>query len=641
MCSILGYYDISKNLRSEQYVGRFNSLLSHRGPDKKGKWTSQDKKLSFGFNRLAIRDLSSSGDQPMISRNKKYVIIYNGEIYSHKKLLQSLQEVNFIPKGTSDTELILESISNFGLEKTLLNLNGMFAFALYEVQTKNLFIVRDRFGIKPLYYYKTKNFFAFSSELKPILSVDEEFILDRNSVSSFLRHGYIPSPHSIVHQVSKVMPGYYIKIDQNLNFHHFQYWSSKKTILNAKSNQLKNSSDTINYVEKVISNSVSNSLVSDVPIGCFLSGGIDSTLITALMQENSGKKIDTFCIGFNEKKFDESIYAKNISRHLGTNHHEFILTPEKSYQIVEKIFDVYDEPFADSSQIPTIFLSEHVKKKITVVLSGDGGDELFAGYNRYMYANEMIKNFKLPSFIKNLLITLVTKLNKYDLNKAKIFLPKNFENIDLRNKLDKLERLLNNELTNKETYRMLVSHWQNPNDIVLNGNEYEDTVLWNNNDFLKDNIELFQYLDTLTYLPDDICTKVDRASMSFSLETRVPFIDLNVFEASWRLPLNMKIYKNESKYILKKILEKRMPKKLYDRPKMGFGVPFDQWLRGPLKLWAEKYINYEFLKNQKLLNADEVMKKWFLHQKNENWGYLLWNIIILQQWIQYNPNIKI
>lgn len=641
MCSILGFYDLSSNPKSTEYVKSFNSLMSHRGPDSQALWTSLNRQVCFGFNRLAIRDLSSSGNQPMISINKKFVLVYNGEIYSHKELFNSLNKINYKPKGSSDTELILESISHFGFENVLPKLNGMFAFSLYDIENQNLIICRDRFGIKPLYYLKKNNLFSFSSEMKPITSLDEEFVLDRNSVASFLRHGYVPSPQSIIKGILKLKPGHYIKIDKNLNLKEVEYWSAKKTIYNARLNQLADSEETVNYIENKISTAISNSLISDVPTACFLSGGIDSTLVTTFVKEILNKKIDTFCIGFNENSFDESLYARNISKYLQTTHHELIFDKTKALQIVDKIPYIFDEPFADSSQLPTIFLSEFTKTKATVAFSGDGGDEFFGGYTRYLINGKLKNKYKSFKLINNFIINLAKKI--LILNKNKKIYP-NLKIINLLNFEKKLERLifyLEENYMNLENYRLVLSHWQNPNNIVLNGYEYKTSVLWNDSNFLSEENALLLYLDTLTYLPDDILTKMDRSSMSCSLEVRVPLIDHNIFESAWRLPDEMKIKNNNLKLILKRILGKRMPEKLFDRPKMGFGAPIDLWLRGPLKSWAEQFINYDLIKKQGLLNADEIMIKWNSHQKKENWSYLLWNVIILQQWIKANPKIKI
>ena len=639
MCGFAGFID-TKSF-SENILYRMTEVLNHRGPDDRGIWINKDIGIGFAHTRLAILDVSQAGKQPMESRSGRYVIIFNGEIYNHLELRKEVEYKNNLQKnnwvGYSDTETLLAAIETWGIEVTLKKLNGMFAFAIYDKKNQNLILARDRIGEKPLYYGWQNNTFLFASELKAIKehpNFDNE--INENIIPLYLKYNYIPEPYSIYKNIYKLKPGSFITIlcnNKSKNIEEKDYWS---LINNSYSKNISKITDreAINEFEILIQNSVSKQKLSDVPIGSFLSGGIDSSLITAIMQSQSRNPINTFTIGFNDKNYDESYYANKIAKHLGTNHNQWIVEPTDVFSMIPSLSEIYDEPFADSSQIPTYLVSKFAKKKVTVCLSGDAGDELFGGYNRYIWLSKI---HSIPIYIRNILSFSINRLSptvwSKILNSFNPITPKKFKINMPGDRLHKLGNLLKTS-SYEDTYNNFISTWNNPKDVLINNKLLTGSEsYWKDFDFIKDHKMRMMILDILNYLPNDILCKLDRAAMSNSLETRVPFLDINVINFSMNLPLNMKIRNNKGKWIVRKLLNKYVPKKLFDRPKMGFGIPIDNWLRHDLKEWASDLINQKNGVNHDYFDRNTIKMMWNEHLSGKNnWQYHLWNILSFDSW---------
>jgi asparagine synthase (glutamine-hydrolysing) len=647
MCGIAGAYlfgEQSMAMGLQSTVDRMTDALEHRGPDSRGTWLDLGLGIGLGHRRLAIRDLSPAGHQPMISSCGRFVIVYNGEVYSHKEIALDLKECGRPLRGTSDTEVILESCAEWGVEQTVKRLIGMFAFALFDRQTQELTLVRDRVGIKPVYWGKFNQLFLFGSELKALRAVSEwEPKLDRNALSAFMRHNYIPAPHSIYQGVKKLEPGTILRINRDGEVSTSKYWDMRNTVMNGLSSQMQESDDEIlSQLDLLLCDSVKRRMVADVPLGALLSGGIDSSLVTALMAEQSDRPINTFSIGFQEREFNEAPYAREIARHLKTNHTELYAEPSHALEMVDKLPYWYDEPFADSSQIPTALVCALTKQHVTVVLSGDGGDELFAGYNRYSIGLEMWQKANIAPYpIRKLIASALLSQPTSRLNAFSSLLPKRWKRPELGIKLHKFASAI--MLDDPDSmYRRMLGHWHDPDDIVI-GSKESKGILWDPSvaKDIPEFLDRMQFLDSVTYLPDDILTKVDRASMSVALEARIPILDHRVVEMAWRMPKRMKIRDGQAKWALRQILYKRVPHHLIERPKMGFGVPFDQWLRGPLRDWAESLLDSKRLESQGLFRAAPIRARWEAHLKGENWGYPLWNVLMAQAWVEANPEVAL
>ena len=639
MCGIAGFVGASSNPYA--CLDRMIQKINHRGPDDKGIWHDEKSKIGFAHARLSILDLSSAGHQPMHSSSDRYVIIFNGEIYNYKEILSQLEKNSSIKmRGHSDTEVLLAAIERWGLEKTLKKTSGMFALALWDKKNYVLSLARDRIGEKPLYYGWIDNTFIFASELKAI----KEFPgfnnkIDRDSLALFLRYSSIPAPYSIYKGISKLRPGFILEfVPASKKIKEYEFWSLEKTYKTAKKDQqFKNDKHALIELEKVLSKAVAQQMQSDVPLGAFLSGGIDSSTIVSLMQSQSKQKINTFSIGFDVEGFNEAEHAKAVANHLKTNHFDMYVTEQDALDVIPNLHLIYDEPFADSSQIPTFLVSKIAKQKVTVALSGDAGDELFGGYNRYIFTKSMFgKIKKTPSLVKYLARKLIFSLSEESWNK---YLGRLLENrfANLGYKLHKGADVLNSASI-RELHFKLASLIQNPSNWLINSTE-PSTIL---NDKVErfsefNPIEQMMIYDLLTYLPTDILTKVDRAAMAVSLETRVPFLDPKVIEFSANLPLNYKIRDGQSKWILRELLYKHVPKDLIERPKMGFAVPLAEWLRGPLREWAELLLDKRRLQNEGFFNVDVVREKWNEHVSGKrNWHYQLWNVLIFQIWLENN-----
>jgi asparagine synthase (glutamine-hydrolysing) len=649
MCGIAGYASLLNNVNYEK-LKTMTNVLNHRGPDSNGIWISDSKHIGLAHTRLSILDLSKLGNQPMISSSGRFILTFNGEIYNHLELRKEIFNIkpDYIFKSTSDTETILSYIEEFGVINTLKSLTGMFAMIIYDIQNDELILSRDRIGEKPLYYGFINDNFIFSSELKVIINGYKPFLkIDIESLFSFLKLSYIQGPKTIYQNIYKLEPGCFlsIKIKNNIFDYNIKtFWNLADIITNCKKNLFKGTiKDAIKEYDYLLSRSINQQMISDVPLGAFLSGGTDSSLVVAIMQSLTEKKINTFTVGFKDKYYNEAEYALKISKHLGTNHHEIYIDEKDILNIIPSIATIFDEPFADSSQLPTFIVSNFAKKHVTVSLSGDGGDEIFCGYNRYLQAKRISK---IPKTLTRPLVNAFSMFSEDKIN----FIYKSFEKIlpnsikssNPKLHLEKIKSIL--ELnTNWDIYQRLIRTDKNYANSLLQNfqdynyiNEIENDFNELNNDF--DFVDRMVYTDTKNYLPDDILCKIDRAAMAVSLETRVPFLDHKLIEFAWSLPSNFKIRNGTTKYISKLLLENYLPTEMIYRPKMGFGIPLNKWLKNDLRLWAESILFSEKSLACDLLNHELIKDLWSQHleEKNDN-SSILWNIIIFLQWNQiYN-----
>ena len=639
MCGIAGY--VGKTPNPSECLAKMAQAINHRGPDNKGIWLDEKSDIGLAHARLSILDLSSAGNQPMQSSSKNYVIVFNGEIYNHNELRSELELINNRNwLGYSDTETLLAAIEEWGLEKTLIKSKGMFALALWDKNSKNLSIACDRIGEKPLYYGWIKEQFVFGSEFKSIKKFPEfNNPIDRDSLALFLRFNSIPAPHSIYKDIFKLEPGQIIQIHtDSKKIKKHNYWSTEYVYKKGHMAQFSfTPSEAVNQLETTLSNAVSAQMQSDVPLGAFLSGGIDSSTIVALMQSKSSQNVNTFTIGFNAKEFDEAKHAREVARHLGTNHFEKYVTDHDALDVIPHIPNIYDEPFSDSSQIPTYLVSKFAKQEVTVALSGDAGDELFGGYNRYVFSEKMFsKILKSPIFLRKLMSKTIFSMTeeKWDSLLGNL-MSKRFANFG--HKLHKAANILSSKSI-RDLHFKLISQIHNPSDWLINVNEHK-TIFNDDIEHFEglNSIEKMMAYDLITYLPTDILTKVDRAAMSVSLETRVPFLDPEVIEFSASLPLEFKIRNGITKWALREVLYKYVPKDLIERPKMGFAVPLAEWLRGPLKDWAEVLLDEKRLHQEGFFNVEFVRSKWSEHLSGKrNWHHQLWNVLMFQAWLENN-----
>ena len=653
MCGLAGIISSSSDIEIKSITDIMSDELIRRGPDSYGKYYDStnfnNNLVSLAHRRLSIIDLSDKGHQPMISKSKRYIIAFNGEIYNFKSIKRKIDNVkNVIWDGNSDTEVLIESIDVFGLKKTLNLLVGMFAFSLIDKQENKLYLVRDRFGEKPLYYgfigNSNEKSLVFASEIHAIKKIPffQENI-DELSLDYFLRLSYIPSPLSIFKNILKVRPGNMVIFNLGKKLFNekpqINQWFSYEELFSKNINsKFANENDAIKALDKSIKKATLEQSISDVPLGCFLSGGIDSSLIAATLQGQSSKKINTFTIGFDNNEFDESKYAKKVADYLGTNHHEFILEPNDALKIIEDLPNIYSEPFADSSQIPTALICQKIKSSgITVALSGDGGDEVFGGYVRhFMVPNLWSKMRIIPFEIRKLLGELFFKKQFSVLNNLLFFNSYNFEN-----KLIKLASRLRFVRSQEELFKSLIIDNFNAQmytnsclDSIINSHNKKVNLFPNLNS--EKNIDFCEKMliwDANSYLTDDILVKVDRAAMFYSLETRAPFLDHRMIEIASRIPSNFKIKNNYGKHILRKLLYKYVPRELVERPKSGFSIPINDWLRGSLKIWAEDLIHSK----DSYINESFAKKIWADHlEGNNSNSIILWRILMWKYWLFSN-----
>jgi len=616
--------------------------LHHRGPEASGIWVDQQYGLALGHARLSILDLSPHGHQPMLSADGRYVVTYNGEIYNFAELRHELEQSGHRFRGHSDTEVLLAAISQWGVEPAISRCNGMFAFALWDRITRRLYLVRDRLGEKPLYYGRSGKMFLFASELKALKAYPSfKADINRNVVALLMRHMYIPSPYSIYHGIFKLPPGTILTLDladtaSEETARPVPYWTVKDIAERGASQEtMLSDEEAIDRLDHLLRDAVRLRMVADVPLGACLSGGIDSSTVVALMQAQSTRPIKTFSIGFNERAYDEAIHAKMVARHLGTEHTELYVSPEQAMAVIPLLPTMYDEPFSDSSQIPTFLVSQLARRNVTVSLSGDGGDELFGGYTRYLYGRRIWQGvgwmpMSFRRFLANGINLTVPLIGDAVFRRMGAVIPTQQNTVD---KLQKLAQIL--AIGDQDAiYRNLLSHWKEPSTVVSGAVEPKslltDRAQWAN---LSDFTKRMMYLDTVTYLPDDLLVKLDRASMAVSLEARLPLLDHRIVEFAWQVPISMKIRGRQGKWLLRQVLQRYVPHHLIDRPKMGFGIPIDSWLRGPLREWTEDLLDERRLSKEGIFHAQPIREKWVEHLSGKrDWSYLLWDVLMFQGW---------
>ena len=662
MCGLTGFLNAARNQTADQMraiVGSMAETIHNRGPDDTGTWCDPSTGIALGFKRLSIVDLSAAGHQPMASSCGRFVMAYNGEIYNHAALRKELVAKGRSFRGHSDTETLVESFAEWGITATIERCIGMFAFAVWDTTEQKLTLGRDRLGKKPLYFWHSGSLVLFGSETKTLRAHPAfDASIDRQMVGEFLKHSYLPTG-SIYHGVMCTQPGTLTTI--SLGDTQFwagrrfadvkRYWSLRPIIKSNLANPFSGSYEqAIDELDELLTDAVGSRMLADVPLGAFLSGGIDSSLVVALMQKQSSRPVKTFTIGFEEEAYNEAPYAKSVAEHLKTEHTELYVTAQEARDVIPLLPKLFDEPFADSSQIPTYLVSHLARQRVTVALSGDGGDELFCGYRRYFEAldgffrggsarvpdgstRSMVSRIaavsrSLPGPIRHLAQALMTTASKWRLG-------------DSSDKLAMVAALFDDSGPHYRYLRSL-SHWQtedatalgipisDTNALAIDLSRWLDQAVTTPSQYQ----EIWQMYDTLNYLPGDILTKVDRASMGISLEARTPLLDHRVVEFAWKLPHEFKVHDGKGKRILRDLLARYVPRALFERPKTGFGVPIDSWLRGPLREWAEDLLDEARLKREGFFNPVPIRKKWSEHLRGQaNWQYHLWDVLMFQAWL--------
>lgn len=629
MCGIAGFCNWGDDW--QRNIERMNEQMYHRGPDDCGIWSTEDHRVVFGHRRLSIVDLSSAGAQPMTSHNGRYIIAYNGEIYNcdliKERLLREHKVTGF--RGTSDTEILLESIAAYGLEDTLKLAKGMFAIALYDKQEQVLSLARDRVGEKPLYYgFVRKDKFVFASDLNSIVALDGfDNEINSDVLEDYFRYGYIAAPYSIYRDIAKLEPGKILKIKSPFNKYEIStYWSMKDVALAGQNAPFTGSyEEAVTELERLLRESIRGQMVADVPVGAFLSAGIDSSTVVALMQSQSSRKVKSFTIGMEEEKYNEAVAAGEIARHLGTEHTELYIREKDAKAVIPLLSGMFGEPFADSSQIPTYLVSKMTREHVTVSLSGDGGDELFCGYNTYTsIARIWDKTNKIPYVIRKPvsgILGVAGKLGNAGMaTRAKLLGASGIEDMYLRSEIGEGLRIVRKERSSTKCKTVMETY---PSG------------------FLKEPQHNLMLMDLLMYHPDDILNKVDRTAMAVSLETRVPMLDRDVVEFAWTLPLSYRKKDGVTKRILRDVLYRYVPKELMERPKKGFSIPLHRWLKEPgLREWAEELLDEATLERQGFLCVGTVRKIWSDYVEKDIWRPQIWYILMFQQWLQENEKRK-
>ena len=648
MCGFTGFIDYDHSSEHKgRWIGHMLDAIAHRGPDDAGTWLDPDGGVAFGHRRLAIVDLSPAGHQPMHSICGRWIIVFNGEIYNHAMMRTDLEAMGWPQKwqGHSDTEVLLAAISMYGVTVALEKCVGMFAFALWDRKTQTLILARDRLGEKPLYYGWLGKTFLFASDLAAFYRHPHwQHDIDRGALALLMRHGYIPAPYSIFSNISKLQPGCILKLAyQSSDVEIESYWNMAQKTL--KIEPFKGTPEqAVHQVAVLLEQSIAHQMMADVPLGAFLSGGIDSSLVVALMQSMSPQPINTFTIGFHDQGYNEATHAKDVAAHLGTNHTELYVTPDEAAKVILQLPSLYSEPFSDSSQIPTFMVSRLARQSVTVSLSGDGGDELFSGYSRYAFFDKIWPYLsRTPDWLCSRLAKTLQTFSAQTWNTMLLpvwkMMPSKYQVKNLGDKIHKLADVLPLR-TQEALYRHLVSQWQRPHLLVLNSIE-PPTMLTKQEGHpsLENPIRRMMYLDTISYLPDDILTKVDRASMGVGLEVRVPMLDHRLVEFTQSLPMNILRHNNQPKWLLRQLLDRYVPRALIDRPKMGFGVPLDNWLRGSLREWGDALLEKTKLDAQGYFDSNLVRSTWAEHQSGtHNWSYLLWNVLSFQAWLEHTSS---
>lgn len=643
MCGIAGFVSLTNDADWQSSIRPMIATLSHRGPDDEGYWHDAEAGVTLGHRRLAIVDLSPEGHQPMASASGRYEIAFNGEVYNFSELRLELERCGHGFRGHSDTEVMLAAFEEWGVRRAVERFVGMFAFAVLDRCERLLYLVRDRLGEKPLYYGWAGDTFLFASELKAMRAHRAwRGAINRNALALFMRYGYIAAPQSIYDGVAKLLPGAILTLPlrgaQESALTVTRYWSAQAV---AEAGLIApfsgNETEAADALEDLLRNAIRGQMVADVPLGAFLSGGIDSSTIVALMQAMSRRPVQTFTIGFNEKGYNEAVHAKAVARHLGTEHTELYVTPQDAMAVIPQLASIYDEPFADPSQIPTFLVAQLARRHVTVSLSGDAGDELFSGYTRYELGQSLWARInRLPAGSRT---TMARALRAVPVGAWDSLLKVAQPLLNRQQRLtgDRLHKLAEalDAPSPASLYRQLVSIWRDTAALVPGSIEsqtaFDDAELVRHIDGFAQRMML---VDLVSYLPDDILVKVDRASMRTSLESRVPFLDHRVVEFAWQLPMAMKRRKSQGKWLLRQVLDRYVPRDLVERPKMGFSVPISNWLRGPLRDWAEALLDERRLRDEGLLNVAMIRQAWSEHLSGKrNWQYSLWNILMFESWL--------
>ena len=646
MCGLAGFIETDRATPASELQATVDTMagtLRHRGPDAGGGWVDPATGVALGFRRLAIQDLSAEGDQPMVSACGRYVIVFNGEVYNFKELRERLEAAGHAFRGRSDTEVLLAAVVAWGVESALRRSNGMFAFGLWDRTLRVLHLARDRVGEKPMYYGWAGAVFLFGSELKALRAHPAfRAEVDRDALTLYLRHKYVPGPWSIYRGVRKLPPGTLLTLHpatRGRDVTPRPYWSARE-VAEAGCDRRLGVGEAVDELDGLLRDAVRLRMVADVPLGAFLSGGIDSSTVVALMQAQSSRPVRTITIGYEDDDFNEAADALAVARHLGTDHTELYVSPSECMDVIPRLPTLYDEPFADSSQIAVFLISALARRHVTVSLSGDGGDELFGGYNRYLWGPAVWRRAsRVPRPLRRAAASLLTSRSPEAwgrlLRRAGALSPRSANQRLVGDKLYKLARVL--ELDRWENlYLELVSHWEEPGALVMGAREpptpVTDPVHWAR---VPSVAEHMMYLDLVTYLPGDILAKLDRASMGVSLEARLPLLDHRVVELAWRLPLHRKVHDGTAKWLLRQVLHRYVPERLVERPKMGFGVPIDRWLRGPLRDWAEALLDPRRLRAEGYLDPAPVAARWAEHLSGRrDWQYHLWDVLMFQAWLE-------
>jgi asparagine synthase (glutamine-hydrolysing) len=643
MCGITGFLsaEAGENEPRRTHLLRMTSALKHRGPNAEGNWQSADGRVNFGHRRLSIIDLSASGSQPMTTPDGRFTLSYNGEIYNYQALRTELVALGYRFNGSSDTEVLLYALERWGVERALARLNGMFAFSLWDARENELHLARDRFGEKPLYYAWNDGTLLFGSELKALAqhpSFRRE--IDHEAVALFMRFNYVPWPYCIFKGSHKLPPGHFLRIRAGEKPGSPQpYWSLQQMIEKREPCRLDPDDPAlIDLLDTTMRKAVKLRMVADVPLGAFLSGGIDSSTVVALMQAQSAQPVKTFTIGFWATSYNEAEDAARVARHLGTEHHEYYLSSRECFSLIGQLPEIYDEPFADSSQIPTTLISQFTRKHVTVALSGDAGDEFFGGYNRYIWGGRIWpKLSRVSGGVRSSLGAAIQRVspNVWEelFSAMNGFLPSRLRVRGGSDKLHKLALALGAP-TSSALYSGIVSQWQNPGDVLRNGKEPSLLAdVERSAPATLQFVERMMYLDIMTYMTDDILCKVDRASMSAGLEARIPFLDNDLVSLAWSLPIDLRIHKGVGKWPLRQVLKRYVPEKLFERPKTGFGVPVGDWLRGPLRDWAEEMLSEDRLTKGGYFRPEVVRKQWAEHLSGRfNRQHSLWSVLMFEAW---------
>jgi asparagine synthase (glutamine-hydrolysing) len=652
MCGIAGLLDPIQQMTQNEMsntIAQMTRTLRHRGPDDEGTWEDTTAGVALGHRRLAIVDLSSEGHQPMHSTCGRFVLVFNGEIYNYRVLRQVLESLGHRFRGTSDTEVMLAAFIQWGVETALRQFVGMFAFGLWDRQERVLYLTRDRIGEKPLYYGWMGRVFLFGSELKALRTYPAwAGTISRDALALLLSYGCIPSPHSIYQGIFKLLPGTFLTIPlaqarPGVCPDPIPYWSVREVAEAGCAAPFGGSdAEAVAYLDRLLREAVAHQMVADVPLGAFLSGGIDSSTIVALMQAQSHQPVKTFTIGFDDVAYNEAEDARAIARHLGTDHTELYVTPDDALAVIPRLPMLYDEPFADASQIPTFLVSELARCHVTVSLSGDGGDELFGGYNRYYWGQRVWNQVRwMPGSVRRVVARGIAGIAPQAWDWLfQVFapvLPSSFKQRIPGEKMHKLANVLDVKFP-EELYFRLASLWREPLPLVPGAGAHmtiQMDRLPGSSKSLPGFIPYMMYMDLVSSLPNDMLVKIDRASMGVSLEVRVPFLDHRIVEFAWKLPLSVKIRNGQGKWIVRQVLDQYVPKSLVERPKSGFVIPIDIWLRDPLRDWAESLLDERRLQMEGFFNPSPIRRRWKEHLAgSHNWQYHLWSVLMFQAWLE-------